>query len=319
LVQRPTRKRNTNKTKKRLIICISICLIAFFIGWVYFGLRRPSHEKTCPALPEGSFYSFALTRSDARIPCLQAEIESISFPVKLDMGYDGVLSVPQHLLEQFSNKSDAGTTLFTNIRAKEYQNRVYTLPRLNMGDLHLVNFPAEESNLDFERDIIMRGDIDLDPLEITARIGWQAFAGTVVLIDLTNSTAICCDSLETLKENGYQLEQFASTDLLFGKEFMQFEAKINDRIVQCLLDTGCTLNLIQMDQEPQHGSEDLSDPLAPVELSIGSHSLGSCIFHEAQLPFGIEAVVGVDFLETQIVCIDLVDKKLYLFPVSKDQ
>jgi predicted aspartyl protease len=305
--------------QKRLIIGISICLIALVVGWAYFGLYMPSREKMYHALPARSFYSFTLTHSDTHIPCLQAEIEGVSFPVKLDTGYDGVLSVPKHLLEQFSSKSDAGTIFFASIQGKKYESRVYTLPKLSIGDLHLVNFPAEESNLEFERDISMGDSTDLDPSEITARVGWQAFLGTVVLIDLSKSTAICCDSLETLKERGYPLEQFASTNLLSGQEFMEFEAKIGERIVRCLLDTGSTLNLIHsVEGEPQLGMINPTDPLPPVSLSVGKRNLGPCVFHETRLPFGAQAIIGVDFLETQIVCIDLINNKLYLYPVSKD-
>ena len=310
--------------KKFLVVSASSCLIMLVIGWA-LKLWPPSNEKIYPALPIHSFYSFTLTRSDARIPCLQAEIEGIPFLAKLDMGYDGVLSLPKHLLEQLAHKSGAGTVLLANMQGKKYENPVFILPKLNIGDLVFADLPAEESNLEFERDISLGTNSDLEPSEVIARIGWQAFLGAVVLIDLRNSIAICCDSLETLKEKGYPLEQFTSTDLLSGQEFMAFEAQIDDRIVKCLLDTGCTLNLIHapsttsgtVGNELKLGSVDFANPLPPAILSIAGHPLRPCVFRKAQIPFGSEAILGIDFLETQVICIDLVNNKLLLCPTSK--
>lgn len=108
---------------------------------------------------------------------------------------------------------------------------------------------------------------------------------------------------------------------------MGFEADIGNRMVKCLLDTGCTLNLINasstasssIDEESEFGSIDFANPLPSSMFSVSRHHLGPCVFHETQLPFGTEAIVGVSFLKTQIVCIDLVNNKLYLFPISKDR
>ncbi|MGC1879219.1 MAG: hypothetical protein WA347_03185 [Rhabdochlamydiaceae bacterium] len=312
--------------KKFLIVGTSICFVVLLIGWA-FRLWIPSREKIHPALPANSFYSFTLTRSDARIPCLQAEIEEIPFLAKLDMGYDGVLSLPKHLLQQLTHKCHSGTILFASIKGKKYENSVFTIPKLNIGNLVLANLPVEEGDLEFERDISFGTNTDLESSDVLARIGWRAFVGTVFLIDLRRSIAICCDSLETLRENGYPLEQFVSTDFLSGEQFMEFEADIGNRLVKCLLDTGCTLNLIHAPSGASNatdgelvefGSIDFTDPLPSIALSISGRHLGPCIFHKTQLPFGAQAIVGVDFLETQVICIDLVNNKLYLNPISED-
>ncbi len=311
--------------KKFLAWSASVCFIALIIGWA-FRLWTPGREKNHPALPPHSFYSFALTESDARIPCLQAEIEGISFPAKLDMGYEGVLSLPKNLLEQLVHKCDAGTVLHGGLKGNKYETQVFTIPKLYIGDLALVNLPVEESHLEFEHDTNLGPDADFEPSDVMARIGWRAFLGAVVLIDLHQSVVICCDSLETLKEEGYLLEQFVSTDFLPCRGLMEFEAGIDNRRVKCILDTGCTVNLIHahstatgdMGEELGFALIDLAHPLPPTTFSVGGHHLGSCIFHETQLPFGVEAIVGVDFLKTQIVCIDFVNHQLHLCPVTED-
>lgn len=311
--------------RKFFTIGTSVCFIGVIIGWV-FKLWTPSHEKISPALPPHSFYSFTLTESGGRIPCLQAEIEGIEFLAELDMGYDGVLSLPKHLLEKLTHKCEAGTALCGSIKGNKYQIPVFTIPRLCIGDLALVNLPADESDLQFERDTNLGPNIDFEPSNVIARIGWRAFFGAVVLIDLHKSIAICCDSLETLKEKGYSLEQFSSTTFLPRKEAIEFEADIGNRKVKCILDTGCTLNLIHahsaasdaVGEELEFAHIDFANPLPPAMLSVGGRDLGPCTFYETQLPFGIEALVGVDFLKTQIVCIDLVNRKLHLCPVAKE-
>lgn len=305
--------------KKICIISISSCFIALLIGWA-LRLWMPRHDKIRPALPPHSFYSFTLTKSDAHIPCLQAKIEGIPFIAELDMGYDGVLILPKNILEQLTKKYDAGTVVSTGIKGKKYETPVFTIPKLHIENLTLVNFPAEESSLEFERDASLRTKKNLDLSSTTARVGWQAFLGTVVLIDLSKSIAICCDSLETLKERGYPVDQFVSTSILLSEKCIEFEANIGNRLAKCLLDTGCTLNFIHTDspasdvvsEKPEFCSIDLAHPLPPIMLSIGGQHLGPCVFHQMQLLFGFEAILGVDFLETHIVCIDLINKKIHL-------
>ncbi len=314
-----------NRMKKKLIIGASICFILLITGWA-FRSWMPSHERIHSALPPHSFYSFTLTESDARIPCLQAEVEGIPFQVELDIGHDGILSLPKHLLEQLTYKSDSGTVFFAGIRGKKYEAPVFTVPKLYVGDLAFVNVPVEEGNSEFEHDANLQTTRNPDPPDIKARIGWQAFSGMVILIDLNKSIAICCDSLETLKERGHAIEQFVSTNFLPRKEFIEFEADIGNRTVKCLLDTGCTLNLIHTplpvleaaNEQPEFARINFANPLPAAMLSVGGSPLGPCIFYETQLPFGVEAIIGVDFLETQIVCIDFINRKLLLCPVPKD-
>ncbi len=317
---RSRQEKGKEELKKPLIIGIITCLFVLATGWVY-RLWMPSHEKIHPALPAHSFYSLNLTESNARIPCLKAEIEGVPFLARLDLGYSGVFSLPKSLLEQLTHKSDEGTVLFASIKGKKYESRVFTIPRLNIGDLALVNFPAKEDNLEYERDTILRTNKDLEVSDVTARIGWEAFLGTVILIDLHRGIAICCDSLQTLKEKGYPLEQFISTNFLSDKQFIEFEADIDNRKVKCILDTGCTLNLIQnpsTDEKSEFGSVDFDNPLPPTTLRIGGRDVGPCTFYKTRLPFGAEAILGVDFLETQMICIDLINNTLHLSPIAED-
>jgi hypothetical protein len=135
------------------------------------------------------------------------------------LGY-GVLSLSKHLLEQLVHKSEAGTALCGSIRGNKYEIPVFTIPRVCIGDLALVNLPADEGHLQFEHDANLGTHKDVEPSDVTARIGWWGFFGSVILIDLHKSIAICCDSLETLKERGYPIEQFCSMALLPLKELV---------------------------------------------------------------------------------------------------
>jgi hypothetical protein len=306
--------------KKTLVIATSACLIALATGWA-FKLWKPGHEKPEPVLSPHSFYSLTFSESDARIPCLKAEIEGIPFEAELDLGYNGVLSLPKHLLDQLKDKSDDGTVLFAGIKGKEYESPVFTIPELNIGDLAFGDLPAEEGSLEFERDSRLRTRKNLDPSDVGARIGWRAFTGGVLLIDLSRDIGICCDSLETLKEKGYPIEQFVSTKLPPDRQLIELEVSMDNRKVKCILDTGSTFNLIHTpsaSEEAEFGKVDFDNLLPPTMLSVDGHSLGPCSFYKTQLPFGIEAILGVDFLETQIICIDLVNDTLHLYPVPDD-
>ncbi|GEM_PF-4053985 len=308
--------------KKKIKIGLAICFIALAAGWV-FKLYMPCHEQDHSALPPNSFYSFTLTESNSRIPCFQTEIEGIPFLAKLDTGYDGVLSLPKYLLEQLTNKCDGGTVFFTGIRGKKYESSMFNIPKLYIENVALRNLPAKEAHPEFEYDASLRADKNLEPSDLTARIGWWTFLGTILLIDLQKSAAICCDSLKTLEKKGYSLAQFISTDLLSSEHLLEFEANIDNRVIKCLLDTGSSLNLIQAssspaNEEPKFGEVDFANPPRLTQFSIGGRCLGPCEFYETQLPFGAEAIIGIDFLETQIVCIDFISRKLFLCPAPED-
>jgi hypothetical protein len=306
--------------KKTLVIGVSTCLIALATGWA-FKLWKPSHEAPEPGLPAHSFYSLTLGESGGRIPSLEAEIEGISFDLQLDLGYTGALTLPEHLLEQLTHKSDAGTALFGSIKGAQYESRMFTIPRLDIEGLTLVNVPVKEGSLEFKRDSTVGARKNLGPSDVEAYIGWEAFIGSVILLDLSRDIGICCDSLETLKEKGYPIEQFVSAPLPPDYQFIELEVTMDNRKVKCILDTGCTFNLIHTpstNEETEFGKIDFDDLLPPTILSVDGQPLGPCSFYKTQLPFGIEAILGVDFLETQIICIDLVNDTVHLYPVPDD-
>ena len=305
--------------KKALIFGVSACFIAFAVCWA-FKLWEPSYETPESALPAHSFYSLTLAESGGRIPSLEAEIEGISFDLQLDLGYTGVLTLPKHLLEQLTHKSDAGTALFGSIKGTQYESRMFTIPRLDIEGLILVDIPVKEGSLEFKRDSTLGTRKDLGPSDVEAYIGWEAFIGSVILLDLSRDIALCCDSLETLKEKGYPIEQFVSAPLPPDYQFIELEVSIDNRRVKCILDTGCTFNFIHTpsaNEEAEFGKVDLDNPLPPTALSVNGRPLGPCTFYKTQLPFGIEAILGVDFLETQIICIDLVNDTVHLYPVPE--
>lgn len=299
--------------KKKFSVCIGACAIALLVG-LFFKLKAPQTERLRSALPPHSCYSFVLTESDNHIPCLEAEIEGISFLAKLDLGFDGVLSLPKRVLEQLQHKDPAGRVLCASVKGNTYEIPTFTIPKLSLGNLNLVNIPVEESLLEFECDTLVGSDTYFDPEQITARIGWRAFLGTVILIDLQKSLLVCADSLATLQENNYPNESFAVTHLLSDTNMLEFEALIDSRNLKCILDTGSTLNLIHTPPATSDlgfGKIDFEHPLPHAQLSINGHSPKPCVFHPTQLPFGAEAVLGVDFLKTQIICLDLVHNRLY--------
>ncbi len=273
------------------------------------------------------FYSIPVTPLEARIPSIDLEIEGICFQGKLDLGFNGLLILPEEVLERIPNKLPAGAQISSGIRGKQYRNLMYKIPKLKIGELTFFDFSADLLNSEFEHDLIFGESSETEQAPFLARVGWKPFSKTNVLLDFSKSIIAFCDSLETLQIEGYPTDQFVKTDLILNHGFIEFNAITNSGCHRFVLDTGSTLNL--MHKEPDHLSSLLTDPESepPSFFSIDftqhcesdlfeieGNNLGPFTFREAALPKKIEAIAGMEFLESQVVFIDFLNEKIYFYP-----
>jgi hypothetical protein len=323
-----------------------ICLLLFCIGGgLWFYLKKPDQDKvvTTRLFTRGSSYFEPLKIegfSSARIPYLKMTVENQTVSAKLDLGFDGMICLPSDTINVLKAKKFIRRARFCGLSGKTYESDIYEVEKICLENALFYPIMAEETNLEFENDIVLSGE---ERLESLGKIGWRLFRSFNLLLDCQQLTFALCDNLETLKKNGYAVDSFAEAPLLLDNGSIEFEAVTEKGILRCLLDTGCTWNILNkdLDSSSNHhriftfGNGDQShlnpenkdllvyDPDDDyVELSsfiIGGQELGPIKFDRIKCPFPVDAVIGMEFISSALIFIDFSKDKIYFLKNSPSE
>ncbi len=306
------------------IILFSLLTISLLTGGgvLYFDKQDPSISRDQPKhhFPGRYFYPVELSSDEAEIPCLEVSIEGIPFVARLDSGFTGALSLPSEILNRLENKTRARPHVSYGIRGKQYRKKAYQLlSPLHLGNIFIKGIEATEINLDLERDLVISGDLDLGKKPPLATIGWKSFSKINLFLELSKPRMAFCDELDTLEEQGYLVDGAVTTEMLLDRGFIEFKVDTAAGPLRCLLDTGSTVNLRHksadpFQEEPTFFHIDRKKELPPMDVSIEGHVVGPISFYEAELPCGIEAIVGIDFLNEHCIFLDFAHEKIYFLP-----
>jgi hypothetical protein len=317
-------------TKKKWLL-FSLGLFGFVIfGFFKFNLKKPA-QVNHPATKRSSYFEpiKIIGFSSARIPCINIEIEGMTIETKIDLGSAYDLDLPSEILQKINEKQFLGYKSFFGIRGKEYLSNYFDLPKVKIGGLTFFHPKASGNDLAFDNDvklqisakhvvdwkyektmnILKKSQIQL------GRIGWVLFYNANFLLDCKNSTIAFCDSINTLKQRGYFLEEFVETPLLIlGGKLIGFEAMSENGPLRCLLDTGCTCNMFNADEG--NLEEMINDPKNVVKTSffkIGEKDFGETYFIRVPIPFPdrVDAIVGMEFIYSKRIFIDFPNRKIY--------
>ena len=149
------------------------------------------------------------------------------------------------------------------------------------------------------------------------RIGWEIFRIFNLFLDLGNSKIAFCDSLSRLGKQGYSVEKFVQTPLILERGLVEFQAQTPDGPLRCMLDTGATWNILNIDIEEGRAIEEVvCDPknISEIhEFRIGERDFGAIQFQSLpiDLPIRIDAILGMDFLQNHAVFIDFANGQIY--------
>lgn len=327
------------KSKKRWWIFAVVSLSCVALGYVL--LHTPSHREFSKlpafATKKARFVPLKIhSFSSANIPQLEMEIENNKILADLDLGWDGGIVLPIGMIEKLKNKSLLGRHSFFSFKGKTYQSDIYKLPSIYIGKVKISPVRAEEEQIEFFEDTILKKCND-EPLKLNVgRIGWQLFENCNLLLDCDHSIAILCDSLETLKQQGYPVDSFIETPLLCDRHSVDFEVLTDAGLIRCMLDTGSTWNLLNKNLEslnPDHRLINL-DHLSgrPAEFNpcnedllsikeeetwdaqtfqISGKEFGPVNFVKMKSPVGLDAVIGMEFIDNHLVFIDFRNRKIY--------
>ena len=330
---------------KIAIACACLCI---FIG--YYLLHRPSYKN--PLSVKG-FYNekehFIPLRimefSRANIPELEIKIQNTVVPAKVDFGCKGGILLPPLIMKTIEQKSLVDTETSYGLRGKSYERDIYEVPEVLLGKLHLFPMRIAEENLEFSRDsVLKKGEKEIDEDHL-GTIGWYVFKSFNVLLDCEHFAIIACDSLDTLKKQGCSTDSFMEAPLLLDRGSIDFEVVTEMGPLRCTLDTGATWNLLNKDPEnlqQDHRFIDLNallnekptkfnpanedflsfDPKDKWEtktFQINGKEFGPVHFIKIKSPLGIDAIIGMEFIENHLIFIDFKKEKIYFSMLPEER
>ncbi len=279
--------------------------------------------------------------SSGDTPYLEMTIENKTVRAELDLGYGGMVCLPADMIKELNNKKFIERIQIRGFRGKKYENNLYEIEKMTAGPISFFPVKVEEINLEFERDGLLLGEEDLLKSPV-GKIGWYLFHHFNLLIDCKYSMCALCDSLETLKQQGYPTDAFTETPLLLDRRHIEFEAMTEAGPLRCVLDTGSTLNLLNKNLEngcndhkiftDKDGNQsflnpenkdlmtfNLEDTQEFASFKIGEKEWGALTFNRITSPVPVNAIIGMEFIESALIFIDFSKHKIYFFEYPPEE
>ena len=322
-----------------VIVLLTIC------GSVFFLFKNASEKDNETWLTKEKGYYVPLkihgyTSGDQ--PYLEVAIGGKTIKAILDLGYQGMLSLPSDFIKDIEEKKWIKRVLIYGIRGKTYEDDVYEVKSIEIENMSFSPVKIVDERLESIQDglLFREGDISEDhPSEQFGKIGWELFWNFNLLIDCKNSTIALCDSLETLKQQGYPVDSFIETPLVQDSKSVEIEALTDKGPLCCVLDTGATWNFLNKDLENGSNShriftniedqsslnpknEDLLiyDPDEFQEFSsfkISGKELGPQTFDLIKSPASVDAFIGMEFFHTTLVSSTLLIPKFIFILIRR--
>lgn len=320
--------------RRWLFLCFAFIII---IGSsiTFFLLKSKFHPRHHLCFKGPYFGAVPITLSCDNIPCVEIEVEGKKISAQVDLGSSCVVALPRSFLKELNQKSLLGQVSYYGMRGKKYHSDLYEIPKVKIGEVAMRYARVEELNSECIKDSCFserkQGSSDKE----LARIGWKWFFNSNVFLDCESHIMAFCDSLDTLKKQGYPVDLFAETSFLLDRNLIEIEVKTHKGKMRCVLDTGCTLNFLNRDLEDESNSHmifnldnidqyevlnpdnrdqsvlDLKNHYEMPVFKIGKKDFGKTNFTKLKTPLEVDAFIGMEFLRSKLVFIDFPNRKIY--------
>ena len=332
---------------KKKWFSVSILFLGCFIlcCFLLIGIDSKKQTQRSRLCIKGAYFEpVKITNFSSRIPCVDISIGSKTITAKVDLGFNGDVSLPEECMQEFNDKMYIRRDSYFGIRGKKYHSDVYEIPEIKIGRMIFCRAKAQEMNPEFEGDATLLKDKESPSIGHLGRIGWRLFHNFNCFVDCDNSLIAFCDSISTLRKKGYPVDAFIETPLLLDRNSIEFEAMTETGLIRCLLDTGSTGSMLNKDTEGNcnhmiynPSTIDQHETLNPLNVDqmhfevedvcnipifkIGGKDFGPMKFQKMKSPFEIEAIIGMDFLESKLVFIDFPNRKIFFYqkPVANNR
>ncbi len=310
------------KISKSLLIaigCISLS-IGIFKWRSKFSLFYPSKAIISDqAVAKKELFASVLISKWTRggCPCMPIQIGDKTLPALIDLGFRGYFSVDSSTLHQIADKILVGSRVTYGFQGAEFKKNVFNVPQIRVGIYVFDHAVVEEVGPEFYEQTAFTNDgSPLSPAQ-PGTIGWKVFQQTNLLLDLKNKQIAFCDSLSTLKKQGYDTQKLIQTELMTDRGLVEINAEINGQTLRCMLDTGCSFNVLNTENEQNKTMQELMwnpENFPTVHsFKINQKEFGSIAFRHIpiRLPIHIDAVLGMDFFSENIVFLDFANNLAY--------
>jgi hypothetical protein len=341
---------------KRDMIKINRKSLCIFIGFLcicglasFYLLRKPYYKNLLevPGFFDQNRHFIPLKISGfswCNSPQIEITIENHVILSEIDLGWRGGIALLPATLHDLCNKTFVGRYPFSGLTGKIYESNVYELPQIHIGKMKIFSMRAKEENLEFLEDSILKKG-DQDALEQhQGRIGWCVFKPFNMLLDCEHSAIIMCDSLATLKEQGFPVDSFIEAPLLLDRDSIDFKVITEAGPLRCTLDTGSTWNLLNKDLQEQnqnHRMIDLDhmnekmptfnlknenllifnpeDRWETKTFQINGNEFGPVNFVQVKSPLGLDVILGMEFIDDHLIFIDFQNEKIYFSKLPEER
>ena len=326
------------------IAALCICILAGF-----YLLRNPSYRNLLEVpgfFNEKSHFVPLKISGFSRCngPQIEVTIENYVILSEIDLGWRGGIALPPTTLNNLRNKTFIGRYPFCGLKGKIYESDVYELPQIQIGKMKIFPMKAKEENLEFVEDSILKNGNQDIPEKDQGRVGWHIFKSFNVLFDCEHSAVVMCDSLATLKEQGFPIDSFVEAPLLLDRDSIDFIVITEAGPLRCMLDTGSTWNLLNKDLQNQNQAHriidlDHIDREAPIfnlknenllafnledcwdakTFQINGNEFGPVNFVKMKSPLGLDAIIGMEFIDNHLIFIDFRNEKIYFSKLPEER
>ena len=254
---------------------------------------------------------------------MDVEIENQVISSQIDLGWGGGVALPSATLHHLRNKTLVGRYPFSGLKGKIYESNVYDLPHIHFGKMKIFPMRVKEENLEFLEDSVLKKGEENIPENGQGRVGWYVFKPFNVLLDCEHSAIVICDSLATLKEQGFPIDSFTEAPLLLDHNSIDFEVITDTGPLRCVLDTGTTWNLLNKNQGHRL-NEDLfvfnsEDRWDAKTFQINGAEFGPVNFVNIKSPLGFDAIIGMEFIDEHLIFIDFRNEKIYFSKLPEER
>ena len=317
------------------VVLLGCCALTYFL---FSKFHREKHAQQSPLSIKGAYFeTIKITDFFSQVPCIDVRIGDTITTVKVDLGFCGNISLPMELIEKLDQKIFMRRTSYFGMRGKKYYSAIYEIPEIKIGKVTLFQAKVQETNSEFEKDATLLKKEEVSSVSHLGRVGWPLFYNFNFFLDCENSLIAFCDSLITLKNRGFPVDSFIETPLLLDRNLIEFEALTEEGPIRCMLDTGCSWNILNKDLEGGSNNHMIFNPdnidqhsalnsinsdqmlFEPEEVcdvqvfKIGQKDFGAVTFQKIRIPFEIDALIGMEFLDSKLVFIDFPNHKIYFY------
>ncbi len=312
------------KKRNFSVLFLGLCILGGI--WAIKSKSHKDEGKLASLRSEQNRFCFPIRIAGfslANHPQVEVEIEGKPFLVALDLGFQGALSLFKESIERVRAKTFVSSEIKYGFRGNGYPVEVYRIPQLKMGEGTFGNVTLWERSYDLRKESLIIQTETVKPPEDMGSIGWRLFSSGSLFLDLANSQIVVCDSFQTLVEQGCSIDGFVKEPLFLNHGFVEIYAKTEDKILECLLDTGASLNILNVENSENLSPEEIfsnPDNLTEFEsFCIGGLNLGKKIFQHlpVKTPHRFDAILGMPFFMEHRVIIDFQGKWVYIAPIEQ--